>query len=65
VTLSKFPKTFIQDYVFSWIRIKPQHQGLGATERAKLQQQVTIRIPEAGISKVFPTDSRDALAIIV
>jgi len=31
---------------------------LGATERAKLQQQVTLRIPEAGISKVFQTDSR-------
>jgi beta-glucuronidase len=59
VTLVDVPETFIQDY---FIQL-----GKGSTRQIKgwlqlngpqLQQRVTIRIPEAGLTKTFQTDSK-------
>jgi beta-glucuronidase len=59
VTLVDVPETFIQDY---FIQL-----GKGSTRTIKgwlqlngrqLQQRVTIRIPEAGLTKTFQTDSK-------
>jgi len=59
VTLVQVPQTFIQDYVVqlekgSIHRVKGWVQLNGP----RLQQRVTIRIPEAGLTKAFQTDSR-------
>lgn len=59
VTLVDVPETFVQDY---FIQL-----GKGSTRQIKgwlqlngpqLQQRVTIRIPEAGSTKTFQTDSK-------
>jgi beta-glucuronidase len=58
VTLVEVPETFVQDYSVQ--------MGKGSTRQIagwvqlngpKLQQSVTIRIPEAGLSKTFQTNS--------
>ncbi len=64
VTLVEVPQTFIQDYVVQLDKGSTRNiKGWVQLNGPKLQQQVTIRIPEAGISKVFPTDSRGRAAI--
>src|SRR5262245_31745579 len=59
VTLVEVPQTFIQDYevqlekgsirsIKAWVQLNGP----------RLQQRITIRIPEAGVTKVFQTDPR-------
>lgn len=59
VTLLEVPETFVQDYfvqlekgstrqIKGWVQLNGPH----------LQQNVTIRIPEVGLSKTFQTDSK-------
>jgi len=59
VTLVEVPETFVQDY-FIQLEKGSTHQIKGWLQLngPKLQQNVTIRIPEAGLSKAFQTDSR-------
>jgi len=58
VTLVEVPETFVQDY-FIQLEKGSTHQIKGWLQLngAKLQQNVTIRIPEAALSKTFQTDS--------
>ncbi len=64
VTLVEVPQTFIQDYVVQLDKGSTRNiKGWVQLNGPKLQQQVTIRIPEAGISKVFQTDSRGRVEI--
>ncbi|MHB8215023.1 MAG: glycoside hydrolase family 2 protein [Candidatus Sulfotelmatobacter sp.] len=59
VTLVEVPETFIQDYfiqcekgstrrIAGWVQLNGAH----------LQQKITLRIPEAGLTEVFQTDAR-------
>jgi beta-glucuronidase len=59
VTLVEVPETFVQDY-FIQLEKGSTHQIKGWLQfnGPKLQQNVTIRIPEAGLSKTFQTDVR-------
>ena len=59
VTLLEVPETFVQDY-FIQLEKGSTHQIKGwlQLKGPKLQQNVTIRIPEAGLSKTFQTDSK-------
>ncbi len=58
VTLVEVPQTFIQDYVVQLDKGSTQKiKGWVQLNGLKLQQQVTIRIPEAGLSKTFQTGS--------
>jgi beta-glucuronidase len=59
VTLVEVPETFVQDY-FVQLEKGTTHQIKGWLQLngPKLQQNVTIRIPEAGLSKTFQTDSK-------
>jgi len=59
VTLVEVPETFVQDY-FIQLEKGSTHQIKGWLQLngPKLQQNVTIRIPEAGLSKTFQTDAR-------
>src|SRR5207253_9070479 len=59
VSLVEVPQTFIQDYVIQFDKGSTRNiKGWVQLNGPKLQQQVTIRIPEAGLNKVFQTDSR-------
>ena len=59
VTLVEVPQTFIQDYVVQLDKGSTRNiKGWVQLNGPKLQQQVTIRILETGISKVFQTDSK-------
>ncbi|HTB92662.1 MAG TPA: glycoside hydrolase family 2 TIM barrel-domain containing protein [Candidatus Sulfotelmatobacter sp.] len=59
VTLVEVPETFIQDYFVQLEKGSTrQIKGWLQLNGPKLQQNVTIRIPEAGISKTFQTDSK-------
>jgi beta-glucuronidase len=59
VTLVELPQTFIQDYVIQLDKGSTRNiKGWVQLNGPRLQQQVTIRIPETGLSKVFQTDSR-------
>jgi beta-glucuronidase len=59
VTLVEVPQTFIQDY---WIQLEKgsvrRIKGWVQLNGQQLQQKVTIRIPEAGVSKTFQTDAQ-------
>ncbi len=59
VTLVEVPETFVQDY-FIQLEKGSTHQIKGWLQLSgkQLQQNVSIRIPEAGLSKTFQTDSR-------
>jgi beta-glucuronidase len=59
VTLVEVPETFVQDY-FIQLEKGSTHQIKGWLQLngPKLQQNVTIRVPEAGLSKDFQTDSK-------
>jgi beta-glucuronidase len=58
VTLVEVPETFVQNY---WVQLEKgstrQIAGWVQLNGPKLQQNVTIRIPEAGLSKTFVTNS--------
>jgi len=59
VTLVKVPATFIQDYV---VQLEKESQrrvkGWVQLNGLRLQQKITVRIPEARLSKTFETDSK-------
>ena len=59
VTLVEVPDTFVQDY---FIQVEKgttnQIKGWLQLNGRQPQQNVTIRIPEAGVSRTFQTDSR-------
>jgi beta-glucuronidase len=59
VALVEVPETFVQDY-FVQLEKGSTHQITGWLQLngKQLQQNATIRIPEAGLSKTFQTDSR-------
>src|SRR5713101_8836734 len=59
VTLAEVPETFVQDYSVQLEKGSTrQITGWVQLNGAKLQQNLTIRIPEAGLSKTFQTNSR-------
>lgn len=59
VTLIEVPQTFIQDYVVQLEKGSTHNvKGWIQLNGPKLQQRVTIRIAEAGVTKVFHTDLR-------
>ena len=59
VTLVEVPETFVEDY-FIQLEKGSTHQIKGWLQLSgkQLQQNVTIRIPEARVSKTFQTDAR-------
>src|SRR5712664_3946842 len=59
VTLVEVPETFVQDY-FVQLEKGPTRQIKGWLQLngPQLQQKVTIRIPEAGLSQTVQTDSK-------
>jgi beta-glucuronidase len=58
VTLVEVPETFVQDYSVQLAKGSTrQIAGWVQLNGPKLQQALTIRIPEAGLSKTFQTDS--------
>lgn len=59
VTLVEVPETFVQDYFVQLEKGSTrQIKGWVQLNGPRLQQNVTIRIPEAGLSKTFQTDSK-------
>src|SRR5580704_7531619 len=59
VTLVEVPETFVQDYFVQLEKgSNRQIKGWLQLNGPRLQQNVTIRIPEAGLSKTFQTDSK-------
>jgi beta-glucuronidase len=59
VTLVEVPETFVQDYFIQMEKGSTrQIKGWLQLNGKQLQQNVAIRIPEAGLSKVFQTDAR-------
>ena len=59
VTLVEVPQTFIQDYSVQLEKgSMRQIKGWVQLNGTQLQQKITVRIPEAGISKAFPTDAK-------
>jgi beta-glucuronidase len=59
VTLLEVPETFVQDYFLQLEKGSTrQIKGWLQLNGPQLQQKVTIRIPEVGISKTFQTDSK-------
>jgi beta-glucuronidase len=59
VSLVEVPQTFIQDYFVQLEKGSArQVKGWLQLNGAKLQQTVTIRIPEAGVAKKFQTDGK-------
>ena len=64
VKLVETPATFVHDYFVQLQKGSRQRiTGWVKLAGAKLAQKVTIRIPEAGISKSFTTDARGVVAI--
>jgi beta-glucuronidase len=58
VTLVEVPETFVQDYEVQLEKgSTKQIKGWAQLNGPQLKQNVTIRIPEAGVSKMFATDS--------
>jgi beta-glucuronidase len=59
VTLVEVPQTFIQDY---FVQLEKgsmrQIKGWVQLNGLQLQQRITVRIPEAGITKTFQTDAK-------
>ena len=59
VTLIRVPQTFIQDYSVQLEKGSTHSvKGWVQLNGPRLQQRITVRIPEAGLTKVFQTDSR-------
>jgi len=59
VTLLEVPETFVQDYFVQLEKGSTrQIKGWLQLNGPQLQQNVTIRIPEAGLSKTLQTDSK-------
>ncbi|MGB8494320.1 MAG: glycoside hydrolase family 2 TIM barrel-domain containing protein [Candidatus Acidiferrum sp.] len=59
VTLVEVPETFVQDYFVQMEKGSTrQIKGWLQLNGPQLQQNVTIRIPEAGLTKTLQTDSR-------
>src|SRR5580693_2837373 len=59
VTLVEVPETFVQDYFVQLEKGSTrQIKGWLQLNGPRLQQNVTIRIPEAGLSGTFQTDSK-------
>ncbi len=59
VTLVEVPETFVEDYSIQLEKASTQQiAGWVQLNGPKLQQNVTIRIPEAGLSKTFLTNSK-------
>ena len=59
VTLVEVPQTFIQDYVVQLDKGSTRNiKGWVQLSGPKLQQRITIRIPEAGFSQEFQTDAK-------
>lgn len=59
VTLVDVAETFIQDYLIQLEKGSTrQIKGWVQLNGPRLQQRVTIRLPEAGLSKTFETDSK-------
>jgi beta-glucuronidase len=64
VTLIETPQTFIQDYVVQLEKGSTHAvQGWVQLNGPKLEQRITIRIPEVGLTKVFRTDTRGRASI--
>lgn len=64
VKLIETPVTFVQDYMVQMQRGSRDHvSGWVKLAGEKLQQRVTIRIPEAGVSKSFTTDASGSAAV--
>jgi len=65
VTLVQVPQTFIQDYVIQ-LEKGSNHsiKGWVQLNGPKLQQRITLQIPEAGVTKVFQTDARGRASIL-
>jgi beta-glucuronidase len=58
VTLVEVPETFVQDYEVQLEKGSTrQIKGWAQLNGPQLKQNVTLRIPEAGVSKTFATDS--------
>ena len=59
VTLVEVPQTFVQDYFVQLDKGSTRNiKGWVQLNGPKLRQRVTLRIPEAGISKEFQTDAK-------
>jgi beta-glucuronidase len=59
VTLVEVPETFIQDTFIQYAKKSTRRiAGWVQLDGPQLQQKVTIRIPEAGVSKIFQTDPK-------
>ncbi|MEN3326681.1 MAG: beta-glucuronidase [Acidobacteriota bacterium] len=59
VKLIETPATFVQDYLIQLQKGSRQRvSGWVKLAGDKLNQQVTVRIPEAGLTKTFTTDAR-------
>jgi beta-glucuronidase len=64
VKLVETPDTFVHDYLIQLRKGSRQHvSGWVKLAGAKLNQRITVRIPEAGISKTFTTDNSGLAAI--
>jgi beta-glucuronidase len=60
VTLVEAPETFVQNYFVQLEKGSTrQIAGWVQLNEPKLQQNVTIRIPEAGLSNTFATNSTE------
>jgi beta-glucuronidase len=58
VTLVEVPETFIQDYSVQFLKGSTKEiKGWVQLNGPQLQQKVTVRIPETGLSKTFQTDA--------
>ena len=66
VTLIRVPQNFIQDYFLQLERGSTRNlRGWVQLNGPKLQQSVTIRIPEMGLTKVFQTDEHGRAQILL
>jgi beta-glucuronidase len=64
VRVVETPATFVHDYLIQLEKGSRQHvRGWVKLSGEKLNQKITIRIPEAGLSKTFTTDSNGLAAI--
>jgi beta-glucuronidase len=64
VKLIETPATFVNDYMVQLQRGSQNHvTGWVKLSGAKLSQRITVRIPEAGVSKSFATDANGLATI--
>ncbi len=64
VQLVETPASFIRDYFVQLEKgTRDRVRGWVALDGARVSQRVTIRIPEAGVSRSFPTDASGVAAI--